>query len=121
MYTPCNGWTKATILRAIREGMQDRPSWDAEMKRCVYRAPDGARCAVGVFIPDDLYAASCERMGAGVLLATFPGLVDSMPLSEGALLRLQHIHDTTALYVDPRPELIKWIKNNVAEDSACTS
>jgi hypothetical protein len=115
VYQPLNGWTKTTILRAIREGMQDRPSYDSQMGTCAYRAPDGSRCAVGVFIPDDLYAASCEHKGVDKLLEVYPGLEASMPLALGALRTMQGIHDMACSASDPRPELIAWVQTNVAE------
>ena len=30
---------------------------------CMYRTPEGNKCAVGCLIPDDLYSSALERMG----------------------------------------------------------
>ena len=38
---------------------QNRKSID-ETKNCLYRGPDGTKCAVGCFIPDDKYSSRME-------------------------------------------------------------
>lgn len=44
-------------------------------KGCLYRGPDGARCAVGLLIPDDLYEPEMDVTGdVRGLLADFPQL-----------------------------------------------
>lgn len=115
MYKPINGWTKKEIIRAIKRGNKGAKS---NLKRYlgdtmrVYRGEDGYKCAVGIFIPDDVYHDSCEGEVVGKLLIDFPGLATFMPLPTSALDQMQNIHDTCSDH-DPRPELIEWIEENV--------
>lgn len=69
---------------------------------CAYRGAGGARCAVGLLIPDDLYCADMEGSRAGYILATWPKLGDLLDVRQnGNLLdELQHIHDD-AINLDP--------------------
>jgi len=45
---------------------------------CVYRGPDGLRCAIGALFPDSLYHGGMDENGLGV-----ESLFDSYPLVEG--------------------------------------
>lgn len=64
--------------------------------RCLYRGQDGARCAVGIFIPDDAYKPEMEGLTAAQMSSTFPDALpaalrqDIMFLSE-----LQRAHDSS--------------------------
>lgn len=61
-----------TVVRHLHR--QGKPAVDA-FGNCVYRAPDGCRCAAGCLIPDDKYRESMEHCSAdadqvgGVLLS----------------------------------------------------
>lgn len=60
---------------------------------CVYRNPDGLRCAAGVLIPDDLYNPGIEGDAAEHL-----EVWDEMGYSEDEIeliVELQYIHDQT--------------------------
>lgn len=72
---------------------------------CVYRAPDGRKCAVGCLIPDEEYRPSIEGNGAGFLIRS--GLVPSLEalLSHlGLVEQLQFVHDRSYVQ-DWRAEL----------------
>lgn len=61
---------------------------------CMYRNPNGLKCAVGCLIPDELYDLEMDTAGKGlsVILQNF-----SLPLwmreNIGLLLDLQRLHD----------------------------
>jgi hypothetical protein len=35
---------------------------------CLYRGPNGTKCAFGIFVPDEVYSANLETHTAGILL-----------------------------------------------------
>jgi len=113
-YQALNGWTKETILLAIAKGnLGVRSIADS---RCAYRGGGGNKCAVGVFIPDEVYSKDCECQTIDYLLEQYPGLHSYMPLEVDALLSLQAIHDHAVVgskELDPRPVLLDWVKKNV--------
>lgn len=45
---------------------------------CLYRGPNGAKCAVGFLIDDDLYDPLMEDEGIIEVMANFPGVADSL-------------------------------------------
>jgi hypothetical protein len=72
---------------------QGRPAYDG-VQGCMYRAPDGLRCAVGVLIPDDLYYKSLEKNQSDCVIQDFfdEDLADWRE-HKNLLRRLQDIHD----------------------------
>lgn len=71
-----------------------------ENETCMYRTPEGLKCAVGVLIPDDLYHPSMDKAsGNGTAIQElvrwnqfkFPEwFIDNLCL----LSQLQYVHDT---------------------------
>lgn len=123
MFKTINGWTKARMIQEIQTKMLDHKSTNGFV--CVYRAPDGNRCAMGVFIPDDLYDSKMECKNAHALTQRsshyeiFKPLLAVLPLGFEGMTDLQAVHDNDYIQdtEDPRPRLIKWIEENV-EDAA---
>jgi hypothetical protein len=74
---------------------QGRPAHDG-VQGCMYRAPDGLRCAVGVLIPDDLYDPEFETNSADKVIHDLfkSGLADWRE-HEKLLLALQDAHDNS--------------------------
>ena len=77
---------------------QGRAAMD-EQGRCVYRGPNGTRCAAGAVIPDELYDPAMENSPIDDVLAMYPRLavavgtdVDTVSL----LIELQEVHDNLA-------------------------
>lgn len=62
---------------------------------CLYRAPDGRKCAVGLLIPDDRYCAPLEHCGAHSYLVQ-EALIGHIPdgVTHEHLLILQGLHDS---------------------------
>lgn len=59
-----------TIEEAFKKSVdhmiaQGEPASDANGDRCLYRGPNGLKCAVGALIPDELYKDSMEGSNVG--------------------------------------------------------
>lgn len=77
---------------------QKKRSYEESISTCLYRGPNGLKCAIGALIPDELYREEMEGMAVTRLLINeqnkYPKLyelfeqVDSQFLSE-----MQDIHD----------------------------
>jgi len=59
---------------------------------CLYRAEDGARCAAGCLIPDELYNASMECKRIRVLSQTYK-LPEFITDNIRLIVQLQDVHD----------------------------
>ena len=69
---------------------------DTPDQSCMYRAPDGTKCAVGVLIPDHLYTSSMEGNSVPGLFQDFAPEMSMAGLDPGDmtfLQELQLIHD----------------------------
>ena len=66
------------------------------MNMCMYRGPDGAKCAVGFFIPDNEYSEKMEDMTVDQLSKLLHGgpTKDFLVKNERFLDKLQSIHDS---------------------------
>ena len=72
---------------------QRRPAYTG-LSGCMYRAPDGLRCAVGVLIPDNLYDPEFERDTAdSVIRKLFNEDLADWREHRELLLALQAVHD----------------------------
>ena len=66
--------------------------------KCLYRGPNGLKCAVGVLIPDSIYEKDMESKNAGYLLDNYPAVKKLLAgVSSGLLEKLQSIHDTVPM------------------------
>lgn len=90
-----------TVVRHL--GRQGHPAMNGA-GRCVYRAPDGSKCAVGCLIPDELYRPEMDTgsecgssFGVGSLDEYFK-LPDYFAPNGGLLSVLQNSHDGWAQY-----------------------
>ena len=70
--------------------------------RCVYRAPDGKKCAVGALIPDEHYAPYMDvggGMHASALMTNYPCLASVLGVNEADKLFLDdmqsRLHDSS--------------------------
>lgn len=60
--------------------------------KCVYRAPDGTKCAIGCLIPDELYSPKLESRL--VFQDIFDPIFGHLTYEERNMLDdLQHVHD----------------------------
>jgi hypothetical protein len=81
----------------MKQGEKARDSGNTDWNNCVYRAPDGKKCAVGCLIPDDKYSDMMEGLSAWDLIGQYPWFCQEFG-SMGDMLRdLQAIHDTQSV------------------------
>lgn len=69
---------------------QGQPSIDTSGATCMYRAPGGFKCAIGVLIPDDEYRSEFETRSVRDILPLVPSIKH---LNVGLLDALQIVHD----------------------------
>lgn len=86
-------------------------------KACAYRGGDGARCAIGCLIPDELYEAGMEGLSARRLLQQFAGVKELFDgVDSEFLLDLQLIHDTDRNWDENGfrrhdPKVVEWLRH----------
>ncbi len=123
MYTPINGFTKSSILKVLKSRKFNEPAVRApDDSSCVYLAPDGNKCAVGMFIPDG-HAGQNLANTADELLVHYPDLVALMPFGPEGLVSLQTAHDVEASFNkkfegNAKAAMIDWVEKNVQDDAA---
>lgn len=89
-----NGWTKEKVREQVRKynnGTRALTQDKLDDLVCTYQAPDGNRCFVGAFFPDD--SPALKTNGPGYLIAAEYGLNSCLPLTSDALVAFQHSHD----------------------------
>lgn len=64
-----------------------------DVDTCMYRSPDGLMCAVGIFIPDDVYDQKLERMSVNAVLERFGISEETGRVKTLILTQLQSLHD----------------------------
>lgn len=76
---------------------QGKPAYSFDEHACMYRTPDGLKCAVGCLIPDELYTPLMEFQAAGNLItyASVRGyqLPEFIEANARLLRELQEVHD----------------------------
>ena len=70
---------------------------DNDRRFCMYRHPDGLKCAVGIFIADNEYTSSFEQRSAEEVLKDHLGRSVSPALCY-LLSEAQNIHDNCAVH-----------------------
>lgn len=97
-----NNLNDYSIEEVIQEAVyrllqQNRYSYDPASGECLYRSDDGARCAVGLLIPDDTYRSDFEEEGAARVLDYLGYDINCKDhLLTSCLMVLQGIHDDMA-------------------------
>ena len=82
---------------------------------CVYRSPDGHKCAAGFLIPDELYDSRMEFQSFGSLLndPLFVGVLSFLEPHKGLITDLQIVHDEWSGQDNPelwRTGIVKGLK-----------
>lgn len=121
MFVTKNGWTKARMIEQLKlrvppNGCVD----DSPEVKCVYRKnhdPHGAACAVGAFIPDEVYRPEFDTSGNG-FDEIYTEIGCHMPLSRFGMSKLQNEHDVVKDNTLER--LIAWVNAHVEDaDATC--
>lgn len=116
-----NGFTKKKMIAVIKREFKGKSFIDRSNGiTCAYRGEDGTKCAVGMFIPDNLYHSAMDSDEAGTTIQHIvnlsPKLKQVLPLNIKALEEFQTIHDQleNAFSNDEqKQELIDWIERRV--------
>ncbi len=113
-YQTQNGWTKESMKEYITKEFKGKSLAANSQKRCVYRGPEGRKCAVGMFISEDDYVPVMDRNigGSDDLFTHFPQLLKSMPLNAEGMGNLQIIHDNSDT-ITSLDEMLQWVENYV--------
>src|SRR3954452_25038072 len=72
---------------------QNRKSVKPGTMRCLYRGPNGLKCAIGILIPNKLYSEDMERVPV-LNLCRFPSLKSRFDGHYSLLCELQTVHDS---------------------------
>lgn len=110
MYKPINGWTRDKMIKHIEDNFTIKSEGPEET--CLYRHPDGQKCAVGIFIPDNKYDSDMENIKASGIPKRYSFMADLMPLDSYGLNEYQNVHDDSD-GKNTKQELIDWVRNNV--------
>jgi hypothetical protein len=111
MYTSINGWTKEKIISFIKKEFKGK-SVMLNGKSCAYRGINGAKCAVGMFIPDSMYDTKMENLCTSAVVEINTALEAVFPLNVCNMEELQSIHDGSNPD-ETLHEMIDWIEKNV--------
>lgn len=117
-----NGWTKSSMIQHIKDNFKGKSVSDFNGDTCLYRGPNDTKCAVGMFIPDNLYKPEMDQSsatdinGGGVsyskLVTIYPEISPFMPLEPTDMTALQAAHDSSHSN-DTLDEMIHWIDTHV--------
>ncbi len=120
MYQTINGWTKAKMIQHIKDNFKGKSTEmittnGTTYASCRYRTSCGKKCAVGLFIPENMYSFNFEGHNITNLLAENSELGKVLPLPLYMMNKLQHIHDCS------KPEetlrnIVYWIQNHVTDE-----
>lgn len=81
------------MLTQMRQSRAGTDIETMEVDQCLYRGPNGLKCAIGFLIPDAIYKPAME-VGLDELLMTFPEIAPYIPDIQLASA-LMGIHDRT--------------------------
>lgn len=72
---------------------------------CLYRGPNGTKCAIGCLIADELYDLAIESKSVGNLIDQWPHMLPNIDGNDvgtmGLLRALQSFHDRAATWYSP--------------------
>lgn len=125
-YPTINGWTKQRIIDHIKTNFKGKSvSKKANGEQCMYRGPNGKKCGVGLFIPDDKYHPDLDNAQASGgtsayhVLTRHVEIQQHMPLNIDEMGKFQRIHDGSVSDEGCLSNMLNWIERNV-QDSTCT-
>lgn len=98
------------------QGCRSAPNPKDTAGACLYRGPNGTSCAVGVLIPDEIYAQEMEGVTITNLLDEEDNdwkLPSWMHENEGLLIFLQNAHDFPGNWKSTAD--MQWALRNVAK------
>jgi hypothetical protein len=118
MHNPMPGWTKSSIIAQLKRRNNGNKSVNSVNNNCAYRGENGNACAIGCFLPDDLYSRSMEGMNIHQLFKLLGGTnaITWMPLSVLAMEELQAVHDYSGKGKgEALKAMVDWVTKNVSD------
>lgn len=107
-----NNWTKQTMIDHIKTNFKGK-SID-KSGECLYRGPNGKKCAVGMFMKDEDYKPKFEKVGVSGI-GDFNNPPDfKFPLNIMGMRSLQQIHDNSRTH-ETLENILNWIERNVED------
>ncbi len=111
------------VQAVIEQGRPSiHPTSDNQSSLCLYRGPEGAKCAVGHLLPDSEYRDVMEghpvysRNVAHALIRVYPWMLNySARMLEGPLAALQSYHDGAATITDNPGAFVRLFKKRVRD------
>lgn len=109
------------VQAVIEQGRPSiHPTSDNQSSLCLYRGPEGAKCAVGHLLPDSEYRGLMEGQPvygsnvANALIRVYPWLQENAARTfEGPLSTLQSCHDGAATITDNPGAFVRLFKQRV--------
>ncbi len=117
-FATINGWTVDRMIERVRARNDGTRAMTPGSGVCLYRVgghPGGNACALGCFIPDELYTDDLEGNGPTELVGFLPELAGLLPLGADGLELMQEAHDNHFSDEDMRDFLAGWIRDNVTD------
>jgi hypothetical protein len=106
--------TQQEVFDAVCVRLRDRTGRARNNMSCAYLGLNGAKCAIGIFIPDSKYNSLIEGSGVNVNMIEF-----YIPALKGLridfLQTLQYCHDGASYWSGPN-YLAEWKLKEVAEE-----
>ena len=119
MYKTANGWTKEKMIEHVKREFKGKSVVNVECEFfinkdvCRYRGISGAKCAIGMFIPDAIYHEGMENSDVETVTFNYPQIVKHCPLNSLEGLRhFQMTHDESE-ESDCLQNILNWIETNV--------
>jgi hypothetical protein len=104
--------TPQEIFDTVAKHLFTQGKQSTDYVSCLYRGPEGTKCAVGILIPDAAYDADMERCSVAGLFDPDACQLDEFSLPAwmaehvNLLQRLQDVHDTKHHWDDD--ERMRW-------------
>lgn len=112
-YKLINGWSKLDLINKIETDFKGK-SVAENGRSCLYRGLDGKKCAVGLFIPDELYNPAFENRSFFWITMNAPDLLNFMPMDAESMNALQWAHDKSKIETS-KAQILKWIDTNIKD------
>jgi hypothetical protein len=121
-FNPRGGWTRRRIREVLHQAFgNDARKCADTMDNCMLRLRPGWRsaetasaCAVGAFIPDDVYMEGMEALTCRDLYLEYPDI--DWPLGVMGMAFLQGEHDCAPNDEPVLPYLLRWVQLYVSID-----
>ena len=104
-----NGWTREKVEAHVRAEFKGKAESGGDDGTCLYKTDDGKKCAVGMFISDDIYIEEMEHKTAQSLFRKYPDLIGMMPFSTLNMYDWQNVHDNLISNEDQLATMLKFL------------